>query len=146
MDLKPRPGRPPIPVETKTLIVQTATENGWRARTIQAELSKFGIHVGLTSRLPCFSVRSGSIYEPGNQSTGGDLFEVEAEIGIRLRCPEVAERSGGRGRPPHAGGTRGTRQGRAVQRPALEPCRMGPPDRSRGPDLLARGAGEVACA
>src|SRR6185503_14609580 len=46
---KPGPGRPPIPVETKTLIVRMATENGWRARKIQAELSKLGIHLGLTT-------------------------------------------------------------------------------------------------
>ena len=46
---KPGPGRPPIPEETKTLIVRMATENGWRARKIQAELSKLGIRVGLTT-------------------------------------------------------------------------------------------------
>jgi hypothetical protein len=45
----PGPGRPPIPVETKALIVRMATENGWRARKIQAELSKLGIRVGLTT-------------------------------------------------------------------------------------------------
>ena len=39
---KPGPGRPPIPEETKTLISRMATENGWRARKIQAELSKLG--------------------------------------------------------------------------------------------------------
>jgi transposase InsO family protein len=46
---KPGPGRPPIPEETKTLIVRMATENGWRARKIQAELSKLGIDLGLTT-------------------------------------------------------------------------------------------------
>jgi hypothetical protein len=46
---KPGPGRPPIPAETKALIVQMATENGWRARKIQAELSKLEIHLGLTT-------------------------------------------------------------------------------------------------
>jgi putative transposase len=46
---KPGPGRPPIPEETKGLIFQMATENGWRARKIQAELSKLGIHLGLTT-------------------------------------------------------------------------------------------------
>jgi len=46
---KPGPGRPPIPEETKTLIARMATENGWRARKIQAELSKLGIHLGLTT-------------------------------------------------------------------------------------------------
>jgi hypothetical protein len=46
---KPGPGRPPIPEETKALIVRMATENGWRARKIQAELSKLGIHLGLTT-------------------------------------------------------------------------------------------------
>ena len=46
---KPGPGRPPIPEETKVLIDRMATENGWRARKIQAELSKLGIHLGLTT-------------------------------------------------------------------------------------------------
>jgi hypothetical protein len=49
---KPGPGRPPIPEETKTLIVRMATENGWRARKIQAELSKLGIPIGLTTINP----------------------------------------------------------------------------------------------
>ncbi len=46
---KPGPGRPPISEETKALIVRMARENGWRARKIQAELSKLGIHLGLTT-------------------------------------------------------------------------------------------------
>lgn len=46
---KPGPGRPPIPGETKALIVRMASENGWRARKIQAELSKLGILLGLTT-------------------------------------------------------------------------------------------------
>jgi len=46
---KPGPGRPPIPAETRTLTVRMATENGWRTRKIQAELSKLGIHLGLTT-------------------------------------------------------------------------------------------------
>jgi putative transposase len=46
---KPGPGRPPISEETKALIVRMATENGWRARKIRAELSKLGIHLGLTT-------------------------------------------------------------------------------------------------
>ncbi len=46
---KPGPGRPPIPEETKALIVRMATENGWRARKIQAELGKLGIALGLTT-------------------------------------------------------------------------------------------------
>jgi len=45
----PGPGRPPIPVETKALIVRMATENAWRARKIQAELSKLNIRVGLAT-------------------------------------------------------------------------------------------------
>jgi len=39
----PGPGRPPIPEETKALIVRMATENRWRARKSQAELMKLGI-------------------------------------------------------------------------------------------------------
>ena len=46
---KPGPGRPPISEETKVLIARMATENGWRARKVQAELSKLGIHLGLTT-------------------------------------------------------------------------------------------------
>ena len=45
----PGPGRPPISEETKHLIVRMATENHWRARKIQAELSKLGIRVSLTT-------------------------------------------------------------------------------------------------
>jgi len=46
---KPGPGRPPISADTKALIVRMASENGWRARKIQAELSRLGIHLGLTT-------------------------------------------------------------------------------------------------
>ena len=50
MDLKARSwSAPPIPVETKALIVRMATENGWRARKIQAELSKLGIELSLAT-------------------------------------------------------------------------------------------------
>ena len=45
----PGPGRPPIPEETKALIVRMATENRWRARKIQAELMKLGIRVSLAT-------------------------------------------------------------------------------------------------
>jgi len=45
----PGPGRPPIPEETKALIVRIATENCWRARKIQAELMKLGIRVSLAT-------------------------------------------------------------------------------------------------
>ncbi len=45
----PGPGRPPISEETKALIIRMATENRWRARKIQAELSKLGIRVGLAT-------------------------------------------------------------------------------------------------
>jgi transposase InsO family protein len=45
----PGPGRPPISEETKALIVRMATENRWRARKIQAELSKLGIWVSLAT-------------------------------------------------------------------------------------------------
>jgi putative transposase len=45
----PGPGRPPISKETKALIIRMATENCWRARKIQAELSKLGIRVSLAT-------------------------------------------------------------------------------------------------
>lgn len=45
----PGPGRPPISEETKTLIIRMARENAWRARKIQAELSKLGIQVSLAT-------------------------------------------------------------------------------------------------
>jgi putative transposase len=45
----PGPGRPPILEETRALIVRMATEKGWRARKIQAELSRLGVHLGLTT-------------------------------------------------------------------------------------------------
>jgi len=45
----PGPGRPPISEETKKLIVRMATDSRWRARKIQAELSKLGIHVSLAT-------------------------------------------------------------------------------------------------
>jgi len=45
----PGPGRPPISEETRNLIVAMATENPWRARKIQAELSKLGIRVSLAT-------------------------------------------------------------------------------------------------
>ena len=45
----PGPGRPPIADETKALIVRMATENRWRARKIQAELSKLGIRGSLAT-------------------------------------------------------------------------------------------------
>jgi len=43
------PGRPPIADDTKKLIIRMATENPWRARKIQAELSKLGIQVSLAT-------------------------------------------------------------------------------------------------
>ena len=45
----PGPGRPPISEEIQNLIVRMATENRWRARKIQAELSKLGIEVSLAT-------------------------------------------------------------------------------------------------
>ena len=41
----PGPGRPPISEDVQQLILRMATENPWRARKIQAELSKLGIEV-----------------------------------------------------------------------------------------------------
>lgn len=46
---KPGPGRPPLSKEGQELIVRMATENGWRARKIQAELVKLGIRVSLAT-------------------------------------------------------------------------------------------------
>ena len=45
----PGPGRPPISAETRALILRMATENRWRARKIQAELSKLGIRISLVT-------------------------------------------------------------------------------------------------
>ena len=45
----PGPGRPAISREVQELIVRMATENAWRARKIQAELSKLGIRVSLAT-------------------------------------------------------------------------------------------------
>ena len=46
---RPGPGRPPISNATQNLIVRMATDNRWRARKIQAELSKLGIEVSLAT-------------------------------------------------------------------------------------------------
>jgi len=43
------PGRPPLDEETRQLIVRMAAENPWRARKIQAELSKLGIDISLAT-------------------------------------------------------------------------------------------------
>jgi putative transposase len=45
----PGPGRPRISEEARKLIVRMATENHWRARKIQAELSKLGIELSLAT-------------------------------------------------------------------------------------------------
>jgi transposase InsO family protein len=45
----PGPGRTPISEETRDLILRMATENRWRARKIQAELSKLGIRISLVT-------------------------------------------------------------------------------------------------
>jgi putative transposase len=45
----PGPGRPPISDDTKALIIRMATDNRWRARKIQAELSMLGIRVSLAT-------------------------------------------------------------------------------------------------
>jgi transposase InsO family protein len=45
----PGPGRPQISEETKAFIIRMATENAWRARKIQAELTKLGIRVSLAT-------------------------------------------------------------------------------------------------
>jgi len=46
---RPGPGRPPIPVEVKTLIRRFANENGWRARKVQTELEKLGFRISLAT-------------------------------------------------------------------------------------------------
>ncbi len=43
------PGRPPISPELQALVRRLASENGWRARRIQAELEKLGFHVSLAT-------------------------------------------------------------------------------------------------
>ena len=43
------PGRPPISEEIQALIRRLASENGWRARKIQAELEKLGFSVSLAT-------------------------------------------------------------------------------------------------
>lgn len=45
----PGPGRPSLAEETRRLIIRMATENRWRARKIQSELSKLGVRVGLAT-------------------------------------------------------------------------------------------------
>ncbi len=45
------PGRPPIPVELQALILRFASENGWRARKVQAELVKLSFSVSLATAL-----------------------------------------------------------------------------------------------
>jgi transposase-like protein len=45
----PGPGRPPISEDIQQLIFRMATENHWRARKIQAELSKLGIELSLAT-------------------------------------------------------------------------------------------------
>jgi putative transposase len=45
----PGPGRPPISDDTKALIIRMATDNRWRARKIQAQLSMLGIRVNLAT-------------------------------------------------------------------------------------------------
>ena len=45
----PGPGRAPISPETKDPILRMATQNRWRARKIQAELSKLGVRVSLAT-------------------------------------------------------------------------------------------------
>jgi len=46
---KPGPGRPTISEELRDLICKMASENGWRARKIQAELEKLGFTVSLAT-------------------------------------------------------------------------------------------------
>ena len=48
-ELSGSPGRPPISAETKNLILRMATENRWRARKIQAELSKLGVEESIAT-------------------------------------------------------------------------------------------------
>jgi putative transposase len=69
---KPGPGRPATSEETKALIVRMATENRWRARKIQAELSKLGIRLGLTtiSRYYPSAAGEGTHSSAGSRSSG----------------------------------------------------------------------------
>ena len=73
---KPGPGRPPISEETKALIVQMA-ENGWRARKVQAELSKLGIH---QSRERPRTPRSGITARPGSSCFCLQRENISAEV------------------------------------------------------------------
>jgi putative transposase len=67
----PGPGRPPISEETKALILRMATENRWRARKIQAELSKLGIRVSVATIARCLPKPSP---DPGHHQHWGTFL------------------------------------------------------------------------
>ena len=70
------PGRPPISSELQALIRRFASENGWRARKIQAELEKLGFSVSLVTvsrYLP-----RGSLTEATDNKDGSPFSEITA--------------------------------------------------------------------
>jgi putative transposase len=73
----PSPGRPPISEESRALIVRMATENRWRAREIQAELSKLGIRVSLAT-ISRYLTKAEP--DPGNQQRWMTFLRNHREI------------------------------------------------------------------
>ncbi len=63
----PGPGRPPISKEVQGLIVRMASEDRWRARRIQAELSKLGISVSLATISRYLPKTEPDPWNPGRQ-------------------------------------------------------------------------------
>jgi hypothetical protein len=78
--LKPGPGRPHIPGEVQALIRRFATENGWRARKIQAELEKLGVRIGSP---PSLDIDRSEIPITINASTGRRSFAITDTASLR---------------------------------------------------------------